>query len=88
MTVEKVRIKKYQQPKVQEWCEALLLTESRFVEDAIAFYLRFLEGKYPVVPITPVATTASLNGRIESVEVKSVVIESDDPEEFDGGIDL
>ncbi|MBW4636026.1 MAG: hypothetical protein KME30_30325 [Iphinoe sp. HA4291-MV1] len=88
MTVEKVRIKKYQQPKVQEWCEALLLTESRFVEDAIAFYLRFLEGKYPVVPTIPVATTASLNGHLEQPEAKPVVIETDDPEEFDGGIDL
>ncbi len=87
MTADKIRIKKYQKLKVQEWCEALELTESRFVEDAIGFYLRFLEGKYPVVPITPVVTTANLNGHT-AIGIKSVAIETDDPEEFDGGIDL
>lgn len=88
MAADKIRIKKYQKPKVQQWCEALELTESRFVEDAISFYLRFLEGKYPVVPTIPVTTTASLNGHQELSEVKPAVIETDDPEEFDGGIDL
>lgn len=88
MTADKIRIKKYQKLKVQEWCEALELTESRFVEDAIGFYLRFLEGKYPVVPITPIVTSASLNGCQQLPSVKSAVIETDDPEEFDGGIDL
>ena len=88
MTADKIRIKKYQKPKVQEWCEALNLSESRFVEDAIGFYVRFLEGKHPIVPTISVPTTASLNGYQQPTEVKPVVIETDDPDEFDGGIDL
>lgn len=88
MVADKIRIKKYQKPKVQEWCEVLNLSESRFVEDAIGFYVRFLEGKHPVVPTISMTTTASLNGYQQPTEVKPVVIETDDPEEFDGGIDL
>lgn len=87
MAADKIRIKKYQKPKVQEWCEALNLSESRFVEDAIGFYLRFLEGKHPIVPAISMTTTANLNGH-QPTEAKSVVIETDDPDEFDGGIEL
>ncbi|KAB8333578.1 hypothetical protein SD80_012725 [Scytonema tolypothrichoides VB-61278] len=88
MTADKIRIKKYQKLKVQQWCEALLVSESRFVEDAIGFYLRYLEGKHPVTPILPLATTESLNGHQELSSVKPVAIETDSPEEFDGGIEL
>ncbi|MGH8001974.1 MAG: hypothetical protein ACREPR_21735 [Brasilonema sp.] len=88
MTADKIRIKKYQKLKVQQWCEALLVSESRFVEDAIGFYMRYLEGKHPVTPTLPVATTESLNGHQELPSIKPVAIKTDDPEEFDGGIDL
>ena len=43
---DKVRIKKYQQPKVKQWSNALEVPETRFVEDAVNFYLQHLEGKY------------------------------------------
>jgi hypothetical protein len=89
MVADKVRIKKSQKPKVEQWCEALEITESRFVEDAITFYLRYLEGKYPVVPINPVVTPVISH---ESVPIAplatSTPIETDDPEEFDGGLEL
>lgn len=42
---DKIRIKKYQQPKVKQWAEILEIPEPKFLEDAINFYLRFLEGK-------------------------------------------
>lgn len=47
-----------------------------------------LEGKYPVTPTLPVATAESLNGYKELPSIKPVAIETDDPEEFDGGIEL
>ncbi|MBP5971520.1 hypothetical protein HW132_01900 [Brasilonema sp. CT11] len=87
MTADKIRIKKYQKPKVQQWCEALLVSESRFVEDAIGFYLRYLEGNYSVVPEISTTAPASLNGHQEQL-IKPALIETDDPEEFDGGIEL
>jgi hypothetical protein len=79
--VEKVRLKKSQQPKIQQWCTALEISESRFVEDAIAFYLRMLEGKQPVTNVT-----------VESIQLVNVGIETiediENPEDYDGGIDL
>lgn len=89
MVADKVRIKKSQKPKVEQWCEALEITESRFVEDAIAFYLRYLEGKYPVVPINPVVSPVmSLESVPITVQTTPAPIETDDPEEFDGGLEL
>jgi hypothetical protein len=85
MVADKIRIKKSQKPKVEQWCEALEITESRFVEDAIAFYLRYLEGKYPVVPINPVVNQESVPISTQKI---ATPIESDDPEEFDGGLEL
>ncbi|MBW4596848.1 MAG: hypothetical protein KME46_29135 [Brasilonema angustatum HA4187-MV1] len=88
MTADKIRIKKYQKLKVQQWCESLEITESRFVEDAIGFYLRYLEGKYPILPTLAATAPASLNGYQEHVVIKPAPIETDDPDEFDGGIEL
>ena len=87
MVADKIRIKKHQKPKVQQWCEALEITESRFVEDAITFYLRYLEGKYPVVPINPVISPV-ISQKIVPSTVQTTPIETDDPEEFDGGLEL
>ena len=87
MVADKVRIKKHQKPKVEQWCEALEITESRFVEDAIAFYLRYLEGKYPVVPVNPVISSV-ISKESVPVTVQTTSIETDDPEEFDGGLEL
>ncbi len=87
MVADKIRIKKNQKPKVQQWCEALEITESRFVEDAIAFYLRYLEGKYPVVPVNPVVSPV-ISQEIVPITPPAPPIESDDPEEYDGGLEL
>ena len=38
--VDKVRIKKYQQTEVKQWSNALEGPETRFVEDAVNFYLK------------------------------------------------
>ena len=89
MVADKVRIKKSQKPKVEQWCGALEITESRFVEDAIALYLRYLEGKYPVVPINPVVSPVISREVVPiTPSTASTTIETDDPEEFDGGIEL
>ena len=89
MVADKVRIKKSQKPKVQQWCEALEITESRFVEDAIGFYLRYLEGKYPVVPINPVINPVISREVVpNTVQTTPLAIETDNPEEFDGGLEL
>lgn len=89
MVADKVRIKKSQKPKVEQWCEALEITESRFVEDAITFYLRYLEGKYPVVPINSVISPVISREVVPiTPSTASTTIETDDPEEFDGGIEL
>ncbi len=80
--VDKVRIKKYQQPKVKQWSQALEIPESRFVEDAVTFYIRYLEGKQQIdiTSITPVPVME------ESQEQLGEDIE--DLEEFTGGIEL
>ncbi|MBW4597648.1 MAG: hypothetical protein KME46_33290 [Brasilonema angustatum HA4187-MV1] len=46
----------------------------------------FFRRKVPCC--TRIVTTASLNRHTEPVEVKLMVIETDDPEEFDSGIEL
>jgi hypothetical protein len=89
MVADKIRIKKHQKPKVEQWCEALEITESRFVEDAIAFYLRYLEGKYPVVPINPVISPVISRESVPvAVQITPATIETDDPEDYDGGLEL
>jgi hypothetical protein len=89
MVADKIRIKKHQKPKVEQWCEALEITESRFVEDAIGFYLRYLEGKYPVVPINPVISPVISREVVPTIlHTTSTLIETDDPQEFDGGLEL
>ena len=89
MVADKIRIKKSQKPKVEQWSTALEITQSRFVEDAIAFYLRYLEGKYPVVPINPVVSSM-VSQEIVPVTVQTIPtpIETDDPEDYDGGLEL
>jgi hypothetical protein len=88
MVADKIRIKKSQKPKVEQWCNALEITESRFVEDAIGFYLRYLEGKYPVVPVNPVISSV-ISREVVPITVQAPVpVETDDPEEYDGGLEL
>ena len=84
--VDKVRIKKYQQPKVKQWSKALEIPESRFVEDAISFYIRYLEGKQQIDinPITVNPTPVPVME--ESQEQLGEDIEN--LEEFTGGIEL
>jgi hypothetical protein len=81
--VDKVRLKKAQQPRIEQWCKALEITESRFVEDAIAFYLRNLEGKSQGINIipdfVPVQNIEILQDSIEDIE---------NPEDYDGGLEL
>lgn len=84
--VDKVRIKKYQQPKVKKWSEALEIPESRFVEDAITFYIRYLEGKQQenINPITVNPTPVPV---IEESQ-EQLGEEIDNLEEFTGSIEL
>ncbi|MBD2342204.1 hypothetical protein H6G64_35385 [Calothrix sp. FACHB-156] len=88
MVADKIRIKKYQQEKVEQWCEALEINESRFVEDAITFYVRYLEGKHPLTPTIPIINSTIQNNISPTIETKPLIIESDNPEDFDGGLDL
>jgi hypothetical protein len=89
MSADKIRIKKHQKSKVEQWCEALEITESRFVEDAIAFYLRYLEGKYPVVPTIPIVSPVVSQEIVPiALPATSTPIETDDPEDYDGGLEL
>ncbi|MGB6301967.1 MAG: hypothetical protein WBF90_38155 [Rivularia sp. (in: cyanobacteria)] len=79
--VDKVRIKKYQQPKVKQWSQALEIPESRFVEDAVTFYIRYLEGKQQetINPITVNPTPEAQEQLGEDIE---------NLEEFTGSIEL
>jgi hypothetical protein len=86
MVSDKVRLKKALHPKIEQWCKALEITESRLVEDALVFYFRNLEGKpqinvaqqnYDIPPSTP------------QLQTKPVVeIDDDDPDNYDGGLEL
>ncbi|MEA5504418.1 hypothetical protein VB735_15100 [Halotia wernerae UHCC 0503] len=82
MVSDKIRIKKYQHHKVEQWCEALGIPDSRFVEDAINFYLQYLEGKQPTAP--PVMQSLPSNQPQETVEPS----DAEDPDEYQGGISL
>lgn len=79
--VDKVRIKKYQQPKVKQWSQALEIPESRFVEDAVTFYIRYLEGKQQID-----ITSITVNPAPETQEQLGEDIENLD--DFTGGIEL
>lgn len=79
--VDKVRIKKFQQPKVKQWSKALEIPESRFVEDAVTFYIRYLEGKQQI-DINPI----TVNPTPETQEQLGEDIENLD--DFTGGIEL
>jgi hypothetical protein len=81
--VDKVRIKKAQQPRIELWCRVLEITESRFVEDAIAFYLRNLEGKPQITVAIPESTTQPT-----TEIVRDSIEDIEEPEDYDGGIDL
>ena len=81
--VDKVRIKKRQQARVEQWSKSLEIPESRFVEDAIDFYLRHLDGKLQLIDdSTPVTSIKA---------VTETDIEDDDTDSLDnftGGIEL
>lgn len=87
--IEKVRIKKHQQPKIEQWCKALEVSESRFVEDAITFYLRHLEGKQQIINPNIATVPTSLSGRdyLDYPDTAPMII-TEDPDDFDGGIEL
>ena len=72
--VDKVRIKKYQQPKVKQWSQALEIPESRFVEDAITFYIRHLEGKQQI-DINPITVNPTPETQEQLGEDIGVLIE-------------
>ncbi|MEC4813775.1 MAG: hypothetical protein SAK29_10975 [Scytonema sp. PMC 1069.18] len=86
MKVDKVRIKKYQQSKVEQWSQALDIPVAKFIEDAIGFYLRYLEGKQPVVTTVESVSQVNLNEIKQPQE--AIVIDVDNPDDFDGGIEL
>lgn len=77
-----MRIKKHQQAKIEQWSKALDITESRFVEDAVTFYLRYLEGKQVATPLLGTVPD------IKQETSNSTDIEVDNLDDFDGGIDL
>ncbi len=83
MVADKIRIKKYQQSKVEQWCKALDIPESRFVEDAINLYVRHLEGKSPIIT-TVLRNEASLPITPDTPDTPVI----EDEENFDGGIEL
>ncbi|MBE9038119.1 hypothetical protein [aff. Roholtiella sp. LEGE 12411] len=84
MVADKIRIKKYQHQRVDQWCEVLGIPDSRFVEDAINFYLQYLEGKQPTALPVMQYLPLSSNPFQETVEP----IDTEDPDEYQGGISL
>lgn len=85
MTVDKVRIKKYQQSKVEQWSQALDIPVTKFIEDAINFYTRYLDGKQPVTTLEPVNQVSQSEQKSQQVVT---VVDVEEPEDFDGGIEL
>ncbi len=84
--VDKVRIKKYQQPKVKQWSDALEVPETRFVEDAVNFYLKHLEGKLQL-DLTPTIVTQPTVPFVIKPEIDDG--DADDSlDDFTGGIEL
>ncbi|GAB1539516.1 hypothetical protein NUACC21_21830 [Scytonema sp. NUACC21] len=86
MTIDKVRIKKYQQSKVEELSQALDIPVAKFIEDAIGFYLRYLDGKQPIM--TTVESISQVNQNEIKQPQEAIVIDVDNPDDFDGGIEL
>ncbi|NJO62524.1 MAG: hypothetical protein HC836_31140 [Richelia sp. RM2_1_2] len=86
--VDKVRIKKYQQSKVKQWSEALEVPETRFIEDAVNFYLRHLDGKLQLDNPTkiPIILEPTINTLI--VPEDDDIEDDDNLENFTGGIEL
>ena len=84
--VDKVRIKKFQQPKVKQWSKALEIPESRFVEDAITFYTRYLEGKQRI-DINPITVNSTPVAVMEEAQ-EQLSEEIENLEDFTGSIEL
>uniref|UniRef100_A0A0C1MVM8 Uncharacterized protein n=1 Tax=Tolypothrix bouteillei VB521301 TaxID=1479485 RepID=A0A0C1MVM8_9CYAN len=88
MAIDKIRIKKYQQSKVEQWSQALDIPVTKFIEDAINFYTRYLDGKQLVTTVEPVTAIEPVN-QIEQKQPEEVtLIDVDEPDDFDGGIEL
>lgn len=81
MSIEKARVPKSLQPKVEVWSKSLDISESEFVKEAIRFYVRYLEGKVPVIdsqlPVSPIPET-------EPVQATEDISDED----FTGDLDL
>ncbi len=75
---DKIRIRKSILPKVKQWCEALEVSESEFVHEALTHYIRFLSGK----------PTGSNIVEFPSVETCVEQPENIDVDDFDAGISL
>ncbi|MFL9458077.1 hypothetical protein AB0756_39570 [Tolypothrix campylonemoides VB511288_2] len=91
MAIDKIRIKKYQQPKIEQWSQALDIPVTKFIEDAINFYTRYLDGKQPVTTVEPVTTIEPVSQVSLSEQkplIETTVIDVDEPDDFDGGIEL
>ncbi|MFL9458392.1 hypothetical protein AB0756_39730 [Tolypothrix campylonemoides VB511288_2] len=94
MAIDKIRIKKYQQPKIEQWSQALDIPVTKFIEDAINFYTRYLDGKQPVTtvePMTaiePVSQVSQVGLSEQKPLIETTVIDVEEPEDFDGGIEL
>uniref|UniRef100_A0A0C1RNF3 Uncharacterized protein n=1 Tax=Tolypothrix bouteillei VB521301 TaxID=1479485 RepID=A0A0C1RNF3_9CYAN len=86
MAIDKIRIKKYQQSKVEQWSQALDIPATKFVEDAIGFYLRHLEGKQPIV--ATIETVSQVNQNSQKPHTEAIGTDVDEPDDFDGGIEL
>jgi hypothetical protein len=63
--IEKVRIAKDLQASVEEWSQALDTTPAKFVNEAIRFYIRYLQGYVPSTLTTPQATSEEPTQPIE-----------------------
>ncbi|KAF3886413.1 MULTISPECIES: hypothetical protein [Nostocales] len=85
MAIDKIRIKKYQQSKVEEWSQALDIPVTKFIEDAINFYTRYLDGKQPVTIVEPVSQVSQNEQKLHP---EVTVIDVEEPDDFDGGIEL
>jgi len=89
--VDKVRIKKNQQPKVNQWSAALDVTVSRFVEDALTFYIRYLEGKPQFNSVMHVSNcTPDVNAEPQIETSLDIYKENEDEDDnnFTGDIEL
>lgn len=90
MTPEKVRIKKYHHERIDQWCEALGIPSQRLVEDAINFYLQFLDGKSQsqVIPQASQPQTQPQPQPQPPQPQLPPIVEIEDLEDFTGDIEL